>query len=115
MDELKHLEPSSEATILTAAARQAAASSELIDVPPGLKGVAATHTRIGCVRGLEGFYHYRQYSAIDLAQQCSFEEVMYLLIEQSLPTACELETFQREVRPLRTIPDEIRDVLPAIA
>jgi len=87
----------------------------LIDVPPGLKGVAATHTRIGCVRGLEGFYHYRQYSAIDLAQQCSFEEVMYLLFHTALPTATELEVFRSEVRPLRAIPDEIRDVLPAIA
>lgn len=87
----------------------------LIDVPPGLKGVAVTHTSIGCVRGLEGFYHYRQYSAIELAQQCSFEEVMYLLLHASLPTAAELEAFRREVRPLRDIPDEIREVLPAIA
>jgi|GEM_PF-1652416 len=47
----------------------------LIDVPPGLKGVAVTHTGIGDVRGLEGFYHYRQYLAIELARHCGFEEV----------------------------------------
>ena len=31
--------------------------------PRGLKGVVVADTELGDVRGLEGFYHYRQYSA----------------------------------------------------
>lgn len=31
-----------------------------IDVPRGLAGVVVTDTEIGDVRGIEGFYHYRQ-------------------------------------------------------
>ena len=33
----------------------------------GLKGVVVADTALGDVRGLEGFYHYRQYAAPDLA------------------------------------------------
>ena len=54
-------------------------------VPPGLRGVPVTETTIGDVRGLEGFYHYRQYSAIDLAGERSLEDVWQLLLDGSLP------------------------------
>ena len=50
-------------------------SDSPLRVPPGLKGVAVTETSIGDVRGLEGFYHYRQYSAVDLAGRRSLEDV----------------------------------------
>ncbi len=39
------------------------------DVPEGLEGVVVAETTVGDVRGLEGFYHYRQYSAVDLAEE----------------------------------------------
>jgi citrate synthase len=87
----------------------------LIEVPPGLKGVAATHTTIGSVRGTEGFYHYRQYSAIDLAERCGFEEVWHLFLEGELPDPEQLSNFRSEVRGLRAIPEGVRAVLPAIA
>lgn len=35
-------------------------AAHLVDVPRGLAGVVVTDTEIGDVRGLEGFYHYRQ-------------------------------------------------------
>jgi citrate synthase len=86
-----------------------------VDVPRGLKGVIVTETEIGDVRGHAGFYHYRQYSAIDLAQHCSLEEVWHLMIEGHLPTAAEAKAFSEETRPLGTIPEELRLLLPAIA
>ncbi|MES1169084.1 MAG: hypothetical protein ABUL47_00170, partial [Leifsonia sp.] len=46
----------------------------LIDVPRGLTNVVAAETALGDVRGHEGFYHYRQYSAVELASERSFEE-----------------------------------------
>ena len=38
------------------------------EVPRGLKGVVVSDTEVGDVRGSEGFYHYRQYSAPELAR-----------------------------------------------
>jgi len=38
------------------------------EIPRGLKGVVVADTEVGDVRGQEGFYHYRQYSAVDLAE-----------------------------------------------
>ena len=49
--------------------------------PRGLKGVIVADTALGDVRGLEGFYHYRQYSAPELAATRTFEDVWYLLFE----------------------------------
>jgi citrate synthase len=83
----------------------------LIDVPRGLNGVAVADTTIGDVRGEEGFYHYRQYSAIDLAHHRSFEDVWALMIDGQLPTD---NTFANEVRPLRALSPAVAEVLPAI-
>ncbi|MGH9028730.1 MAG: citrate synthase [Acidimicrobiales bacterium] len=85
------------------------------DVPRGLKGVVVAETRMGDVRGLEGFYHYRQYSAIEVATKCSFEEAWYLVLEGELPDRSELARFDGQVRPLRFVPESLREVLPAIA
>ena len=86
-----------------------------IDVPPGLKGVIVTDTTVGDVRGLEGFYHYCQYSAVELAEQRPLEDVWFLLFERHLPDAAERERFAAEIQPLRIIPAEVFAVLPAIA
>ena len=47
--------------------------------PPGLKGVTVADTAVGDVRGTESFYHYRQYSAPDLARTRTVEEVWYVI------------------------------------
>jgi citrate synthase len=86
------------------------------DVPRGLKGVIVTETEIGDVRGLEGFYHYRQYSAIDLCEQRPLEDVWRLLFDGALPAnTSERDAFVEEIRPLRDIPNDVAAVLPAIA
>ncbi|MGH1551128.1 citrate/2-methylcitrate synthase [Leifsonia poae] len=87
----------------------------LIDVPRGLTNVVAARTQLGDVRGHEGFYHYRQYSAVDLARERTFEEAWYLLLFGALPDAAELGAFQGRIAASRTIPDEVRALLPAIA
>jgi citrate synthase len=86
-----------------------------VDVPKGLKGVVVAETEIGDVRGTEGFYHYRQYSAIELAEKCSLEEVWHLLYEGRLPNSKELEAMESEIRSQRAIPAEIKELLPSIA
>ncbi len=86
-----------------------------IDVPRGLHNVVVTDTVIGDVRGDEGYYHYRQYSAVDLARTQSFESVWFLFAEGRLPNRVELAEFSARVATLRAIPDDITAVLPAIA
>ena len=86
------------------------------EVPRGLKGVVAAETEVGDVRGREGFYHYRQYSAIDLAMNRSIEDVWRLLIDGTLPTTISERTqFTDEVNAMRTLPDVVVDVLPLLA
>ncbi|MCX4814398.1 citrate synthase/methylcitrate synthase [Streptomyces sp. NBC_01239] len=86
-----------------------------IEVPRGLAGVVVTDTRIGDVRGIEGFYHYRQYSAVDLAQTRGFEDVWHLLAHGELPDPERSAAFAAETAALRRLPDEVRAALPAVA
>ncbi|MFE2021004.1 citrate/2-methylcitrate synthase [Streptomyces sp. NPDC059499] len=86
-----------------------------LDVPRGLAGVIVTDTALGDVRGREGFYHYRHYSAIDLARSRSFEDVWYLLFHGELPDRAAGADFAARTAGLRRLPDEVRDALPAIA
>ena len=92
------------------------ADAQAHEVPKGLEGVVVADTTIGDVRGLEGFYHYRQYSAVDLAKSRPIEDVWQLLFEGRLPsTLAEREAFAADIRPRRVIPTAVADVLPEIA
>jgi citrate synthase len=84
------------------------------DVPRGLEGVVAAETSVGSVRGLEGFYHYRQYSAIDLATKRTFEDVWRLLFDGELPGPDEARRFSAEVSPLRSLPAGLVSILPQL-
>ncbi|MGX1478009.1 UNVERIFIED_CONTAM: citrate synthase [Streptomyces canus] len=90
-------------------------ATTLVDVPRGLAGVVVTDTEVGDVRGREGFYHYRQYSAVELAQTRGFEDVWHLLVHGELPDAGRAVAFRAETAALRRLPDEVRAALPAIA
>jgi citrate synthase len=86
-----------------------------MDVPAGLRDVVVTTTELGDVRGAEGFYHYRGYPAIELARTRTLEDVWFLFVEGRLPDATEKVEFAEKVAALRPLPDEVREVLPAIA
>jgi citrate synthase len=85
------------------------------DVPAGLEGVVVAETTVGDVRGLEGFFHYRQYSAVDLAERRSLEDVWHLLFRGELPTAAESELFAAQVRECRSMPPGLTALLPALS
>ncbi|UDM02597.1 citrate synthase/methylcitrate synthase [Streptomyces longhuiensis] len=90
-------------------------TSTPVDVPRGLAGVVVTDTELGDVRGREGFYHYRQYSAVELAQTRSFEDVWHLMIHGELPDAEQSAAFAARTAALRRLPDDVRAALPVIA
>src|SRR5207302_548161 len=64
-----------------------------VEAPRGLEGAIVAETELGDVRGLEGFYHFRQYDAIELAEGRTFEDVWYLLHRGHLPSKAEREAF----------------------
>ncbi|UQI47479.1 citrate synthase/methylcitrate synthase [Streptomyces sp. HU2014] len=87
----------------------------ITEVPRGLAGVVVTDTALGDVRGSEGFYHYRQYSAVELAGSRSFEDVWHLMLRGTLPDATRRAGFAAETAALRHLPADVRDALPALA
>lgn len=91
------------------------AADSTIDVPRGLKGVVVAQTELGDVRGSEGFYHYHQYSAVELAERYSLEDVWFLQLEGRLPPAAERAAFDAQVSAARHLPPEVAAALPAIA
>ncbi len=83
--------------------------------PKGLEGLVVAETAVGDVRGLEGFYHYRQYNAVELAEKRSLEDVWHLLFQGELPTASERRQFLDEISPLQTVPEVVKPMLAVIA
>ena len=84
--------------------------------PPGLKGVVVADTELGDVRRSEGFYHYRQYSAIELAEQRPLGDVWQLMIDGALPAdRADRAAFGAEVAELTAVPAELARILPTIA
>lgn len=83
--------------------------------PAGLKGVVVADTTTGDVRGSEGFYHYRQYSAVELARTRSFEDVCHLMLEGELPDPERSRAFAARLAEAAGLPAELEELLPAIA
>ncbi|WP_151526863.1 citrate/2-methylcitrate synthase [Serinicoccus kebangsaanensis] len=83
--------------------------------PAGLKGLVVAQTRTGDVKGQDGFYHFREYSAVDLARHRTFEDVAHLMVGGHLPSAAEADAFAAELAAASTMPHELLEVLLAIA
>ncbi len=85
-------------------------------IPRGLAGVVVADTAVGQVRGNEGFYHYREHSATDLAECRTVEDVWRFVLDAELPaTLAEQSQFAGEVRALRGLPEAVEQAIPLIA
>ncbi len=51
---------------------------------------------------------------VDIAEQCEFEEIAYLLVHDKLPNAAELAAYKRKLQSLRGIPASVQDILECI-
>ncbi len=78
---------------------------------PGLKGIVAATTRLSDVMGEDGILIYGGYDINELAGQVSYEEVVYLLWNDRLPTKAELEKLKSELRAARTLPPPVVEFL----
>jgi 2-methylcitrate synthase/citrate synthase II len=74
---------------------------------PGLEGVIAGETSISTV---SGGLSYRGYPVTELAAQCSFEEVAYLLLYGALPNRPQLADFHKRLAA-QTLPPVLSDLL----
>ncbi|UPG72993.1 2-methylcitrate synthase [Roseomonas gilardii subsp. gilardii] len=79
-----------------------------------LSGVVAGNTAL-CTVGRSGNdLHYRGYDILEIAAQCEFEEIAYLLVHGSLPTEAELRGYKAKLRSWRGIPHAVKQVLEAL-
>ncbi len=79
-----------------------------------LSGIKVGNTAICTVGKTGDSLFYRGYNIHDLAYNCEFEEVAYLLIHDKLPTPLELSAYKTKLRGLRDLPDIVRAALEAI-
>lgn len=70
------------------------AKSGLITIDEGYVNTGSTQSAITFLNGEKGILRYRGYPIEDLAANCDFVEVAYLLIYGELPTTSELEGFR---------------------
>ena len=77
----------------------------------GLEGVIAAESTICRIDGANGKLYYRGYSIQDLVEQCTFEEVTYLLLYDALPTPDQLAEFSGKMRASRELAPPILDMV----
>jgi 2-methylcitrate synthase/citrate synthase II len=77
---------------------------------PGLAGVIAGETEI-CWVDPDAGLAYRGYDIHEMAEQASFEEVAYLLLNGDLPDIEQLAEFTEEIASARMLPKQVLDAL----
>jgi citrate synthase len=85
----------------------------MTDYAKGLEGVIANESALSNVEGAEGRLSYLGYSIEDLVENCTYEEVVYLLHRGRLPNPAELADGEARLRAERGLPDGVIDFLKA--
>ncbi|WP_312751697.1 bifunctional 2-methylcitrate synthase/citrate synthase [Psychrobacter sanguinis] len=80
----------------------------------GLRGQVAGKTSLSTVGKSGSGLTYRGYDVSELAEQCIFEEVAYLLLYGELPTQAQLDEYKATLKQLRDLPQALKDVLERI-
>ena len=73
----------------------------------GLEDVVVGESKTSLVEGTEGRLIYEGYTIEDLAENAQFEEVVYLLWNERLPNAQELEGLRSQIAAQAVLPDEV--------
>jgi 2-methylcitrate synthase len=76
-----------------------------------LSGVVAGNTALCSVGRTGNDLHYRGYDILDVADECEFEEIAYLLVHEKLPNRAELAAYKTKLKGLRTPPRALLAVL----
>lgn len=84
---------------------------EKMNVKKGLEGAVIDTSSVSKVNPDTNSLIYRGYPVQDLAENCRFEEVAYLLYNGELPTAAQLADFEKKERSLREISKDNLNVI----
>ena len=79
-----------------------------------LSGVPAGNTALCTVGRTGNDLHYRGYDILEIAEQCEFEEIAYLLVHGKFPNVAELGAYKGKLRALRGLSGPLRTALEAI-
>lgn len=90
------------------------AEPEKMNVKKGLEGVVMDTSSVSKVNADTNSLMYRGYPVQDLAENCTFEEVAYLLYTGELPNKTQLAEFTAKERSLRDITKENLNVIKAL-
>src|SRR3954454_14127573 len=80
----------------------------------GLEGVIAGESEICYIDGYQGILSYRGYNIHTLAENATFEEVIFLLWNGWLPKAAELEQLKKDLVAERGVPGPVLDFLKSV-
>ncbi|HAR04840.1 MAG TPA: 2-methylcitrate synthase [Pseudomonas sp.] len=80
----------------------------------GLRGQIAGQTALCTVGKTGAGLTYRGYDVRDLAAECDFEEVAYLLFYGELPTTAQLADYKKRLKTMRDLPQPLKEVLERI-
>src|SRR6056297_1835984 len=80
----------------------------------GLRGQSAGQTEICTVGAAGNSLRYRGYAVDDLAENASFNEVAYLILNGELPNQTELDAYAARLKGMRGLPDTLKEVLERI-
>jgi citrate synthase len=85
------------------------------EVNEGLEGVVVAESELSYIDGDIGKLVYRGHPIEELAENATYEEVLYLLWNGSLPTRAELDDFSARMAEERHIDDYVLDALAELA
>jgi 2-methylcitrate synthase/citrate synthase II len=89
-------------------------TTNAVDIRKGLTGVTVDYTAISRVNPETNSLLYRGYPVQELAANCSFEQVAYLLWHGELPNDDQLAVFQRFERAFRKMSPTVKSVIDLI-
>jgi citrate synthase len=83
----------------------------LMAYDPGYLNTASTRSAVTYIDGDRGILRYRGYPIEQLAEQASFLEVSYLLINEELPTKRQLESWEDSIKHHTLVHENIRKLM----
>ena len=90
------------------------AEPDKMNVKKGLEGVVMDTSSVSKVNADTNSLIYRGYPVQDLAENCSFEEVAYLMYTGELPNKTQLADFSKKERALREISKDNLNVIKTL-
>ena len=85
------------------------------EIHRGLEDIVVGETNLSYIDGQQGELVIGGYPLSELATNATFEETLYLLYNDALPTEAELEDFSSELAQYRSVPEGTMDVVRAAA